>query len=113
MRPLVAIEHHRVRAPPAEGDEPLLGGGRQGRADALPAVFGVDGEPVQVAAPAVEAGDDRADEPAVSAGEQEGVRVTGVEQLNSGEVVGDACAFGGGFRKAGTSARSGGEAGPM
>lgn len=51
---LVAHQHHGVRPAPAERGEPVLGRRQKGPADAVAAPIGVDREPVQMTAPAVE-----------------------------------------------------------
>src|SRR5690606_20850911 len=53
----VVPQHHRVGATPAQGREPRRRRREQRRGDTLPAALRMHRQPVQVAAPAVEAGD--------------------------------------------------------
>ena len=73
---IVAVEHHRIDAGCAESPEPVLCGPQQCEADAPAPLGGTDREPVQVAAPAVPARDDRADQLAVVLSQDHRIGVT-------------------------------------
>ena len=69
------LEHHRVDAGRAEGDQAMLGTSQQLAADATPTGGRGDRETVEVRSPSVVAGDDRADDAALEPRDDERVGV--------------------------------------
>jgi hypothetical protein len=89
----VVVEDHRVEAPGAQCDQPPLGRFEQRGADAAAALVGVHGEPVQVCAPAVPAGDHGAHDLPVDLGEQQRLGVPRDQRGDAVGVVADARPF--------------------
>jgi hypothetical protein len=83
----VVVQHHGVDPGAAEGPDTALGRLDQGPADAVAAALRVHREAVQVAPPAVPAGDDRADDPVVLDGHDQRVRVPQVQRRQGGRGV--------------------------
>jgi hypothetical protein len=71
----VGVEHHGVGAGSPDRPEPVLGCLQQRRADSPASPRGADREPVEVAAPAVPAGDDRADQLSVVLSHDHRIRI--------------------------------------
>jgi hypothetical protein len=72
---IVAVQDHRIGPGRPYGPEPVLGGPQQRRADALAPPGGADRQPVQVAAPAIPASDDRTDQLTVLLGHDHRIRI--------------------------------------